>query len=211
MRRILFVDDHPIYRDGFRRALSDLSGEIVVVDVSGIGEARHTLLRNSEFDLCLVDKKLADGDGLAFAAEIRRSYPTIAVGLLSAAMSPDLAVAMRRIGGVACLAKSRDAASLRSAIEALFLGELVFDEDGASEIAKIEVSRRKQEVLTLASLGMQDKQIGRRLEISESTVRHHWKKIFDLLGASNRAEAVSKAHQSGLLSASDPQKNAPPK
>lgn len=211
MRRIFFVDDHPIYRDGFRRALIGGSEDTEVVDAEGVRAAMSTLACDDAFDLCLVDQNLADGEGLALALDIRRRYPAMAVGLLCADVRSELVAEVRRMGGVACLAKSRDAASLCSAVDALFRGELVFDERVSSIAGDVDMSPRKREVLELASLGMQDKQIGKALAISESTVRHHWKQIFIRLGAGNRAEAVSKAHQTRLLRQSEPRRNVPPR
>jgi len=209
MRRMLFVDDHPIYRDGLRRAILGMSADMDFADVEGVSAALARLERDHEFDLCLVDHRLGDGEGLDLARKIRTLYPTIAVGMLTAAPARELASELRRIGGVACLAKSRNALSLCRAIDALFRGELVFDEDERTEPGEVAISKRKREVLALASAGMQDKQIGKQLAISESTVRHHWKQIFMRLGAGNRAEAVSKAHQSRLLGAGEPKRTGP--
>lgn len=200
MRRILFVDDHPIYREGLRRAIVNIASDIDIVDVEGVSQALDRLGADPDFDLCLVDKKLGDGDGLSLAREIRARHPAVAVGVLCAEPHAELANDIRRIGGIACLAKTRDAPSIVGAIDAMFRGELVFDEvESASATSPREISKRRSEVMRLASEGLLDKQISDRLGISESTVRHHWNQIFKLLDSSNRSEAVVKALKRGLI------------
>lgn len=193
MKCILFVDDHPLYRDGFRRTIQKIAEDVVVVDVNGIGEAIRALEADAGFDLCLIDRRLADGDGLELAHHIRSHFPAVAVGLLLGEPTAEIASQVRALGGVACLSKSRDAASLAQAILGLFEGELIFDEIASSDFIAAGLTKRRREVVEFASQGLLDKQISEKLKISESTVRHHWKEIFKRLGASNRAEAVTKA------------------
>jgi DNA-binding NarL/FixJ family response regulator len=195
---MLFVDDHPIYREGFERALADVLPDIRVLTASGTETALALLTRTREVDLCLADYRLADGDGASLLNEVRRRHPEIAIGFLCADPSPSIIDHARTIGGVACLSKDRDTEALASAIQTIFNGGLVFD-DQLPNPSFQSLSIRRRKILQLAGKGLADKQIGEQLDISENTVRNHWQHIFIRLDAGNRTEAVVKALQSGLI------------
>lgn len=199
MRRLLFVDDHPIYRDGVARVLASALPDLQVTAVEGVAAALAAVETGPEPDLCLTDYRLADGDGLALVALLRARMPSLAVGLLCADPGDLLVARARAAGAVACLSKDRDAAALAAAIETLFDGGAVFDDGPRLHPAGPPFSIRRREILSLAAEGMLDKQIGDRLGISESTVRNHWQHMFTRLDVSNRTEAVSRAIRLGLI------------
>jgi DNA-binding NarL/FixJ family response regulator len=196
---MLFVDDHPIYRDGLQRALADALPDLRVLTASGAEVALALLEGTRDIDFCLTDYRLADGDGASLLDEIRLRYPEIAIGLLCADPPAGIVDRLKAIGGVACLSKDRDTDSLASAIDAIFNGGLVFDESPVPASSSRTLSIRRCKILQLAGKGYPDKQIGEHLEISESTVRNHWQHIFVRLDAGNRTEAVVKAMRLGLI------------
>ena len=122
MRRILFVDDHPIYRDGVRRVLESSGPDVQVFTADGASSALRLLTEVHEIDLCLTDQRLLDGSGADLARRVRELYPSIAVGLLCAEPTLTLANEMRAIGAVACLSKDRDTSALCDAIDTLYSG-----------------------------------------------------------------------------------------
>jgi DNA-binding NarL/FixJ family response regulator len=199
MRSLLFVDDHPIYRDGLARVLHLALPDLVITPVEGVAAALAHLDSGAEPDLCLTDYRLADGDGLALLVALRARMPSLAVGLLCADPSGMLVQRARAAGAVACLSKDRDAAALAAAIETLFDGGAVFDDGPRLHPAGPAFSLRRREILSMAAEGLLDKQIGDRLGISESTVRNHWQHMFTRLDVSNRTEAVSRAIRLGLI------------
>ena len=82
MARILFVDDHPIYREGLRRALEARIEGLEVAVASGATEARTKIAADPSIALCLADYRLVDGDGFELISGLRASHPSVAVGLL---------------------------------------------------------------------------------------------------------------------------------
>jgi DNA-binding NarL/FixJ family response regulator len=192
---LLFVEDHPIYRDGLRRALQGATPRLRIWAVDGVKAALEVLERQSDPDLVLADQRLLDGDGLSLITTIRERRPDIAVGLLCADANAALTRRARAIGAVACLSKDRDAGRLAQALDVLFGGGTVFDADMVEDA----LSLRRREILALAADGLLDKQIGDRLGISESTVRNHWHNLFLKLNAGNRTEAVTRALRQGLI------------
>lgn len=199
MRSLLFVDDHPIYRDGLVRVLHLALPDLTITPVEGTAAALAHIDRGAEPDLCLTDYRLADGDGLALLVALRQRLPSMAVGILCADPAAWLVQRARAAGAVACLSKDRDAAALAAAIETLFDGGVVFDDGPRLHPAGPPFSLRRREILSMAAEGLLDKQIGDRLGITESTVRNHWQHMFTRLDVSNRTEAVSRAIRLGLI------------
>jgi DNA-binding NarL/FixJ family response regulator len=199
MKHILFVDDHPIYRDGVHRVLESSDPDIKVHTVDGITSASNYLAETSDIDLCLTDHRLLDGDGVTLVRRVRNLYPSIAVGMLCAEPTLSLAEEVRLLGAVACLSKDRDPAGLCDAIQTLYNGGTIFDNVARSPTGDRTLSLRRREILVFAGQGVLDKQIGDKMGISESTVRNHWQNIFTQLGVGNRTEAVTKALRQRLI------------
>jgi DNA-binding NarL/FixJ family response regulator len=199
MRRILFVDDHPIYRDGVRRVLEGSGADVQVFTADGASSALKLLADANDIDLCLTDQRLLDGEGASLARRVRELYPSIAVGLLCAEPTLTLANEMRAIGAVACLSKDRDTSALCDAIDTLYNGGSIFDDVARVGEGERTLSLRRREILVFAGQGLLDKQISDKMGITESTVRNHWQHIFSQLNVSNRTEAVTKALRQGLI------------
>lgn len=198
MKRLLFVDDHPIYRDGIRGTLEAGIADLAVSVAADAAEALAALRADGRIDLCLSDLRLPGEDGFALITKIRKIDPTVAVGLLCAETSYALVEDVRAIGGVACLSKEMDTQELLDAVSALFDGEEVFSYP-RNEDASRPLSERRRSILLAASKGWADKQISDQLGISESTVRDHWHHIFRRLGVNNRTEAVAQAVRQRMI------------
>lgn len=199
MKTMLFVDDHPIYRDGLRRALEARLSGLTVVAAGTAAEAQSLLAGNGAIDLCLADFRLPDGDGLDLIAAVRKAHPTVAVAILCGEPTQALARDVRALGGVACLSKELDTERLVAAIQAIFDGEEVFLAPPSAGGAAGPLSDRRRDILVYASKGWPDKMISDELGITESTVRNHWHHIFRRLGVTNRTEAVTKALRQKLI------------
>lgn len=197
MSRLLFIDDHPLYRAGVGLALERSLPDLDVVLAGSAAEALQRLETGLDVDLCLTDLKLPGEDGLALLEGVRLRWPSVARGLLCAEPSPDVAQRARALGCVACLSKSRDMDELAAAVTLLFTGEEVFDVQKGTPV--FELSERRRRVLEGAARGLSNKEIARELGISERTVKDHWAGIFGQLSVGNRVEAVSRAHQLRLI------------
>lgn len=197
MSRLLFIDDHPLYRAGVGLALERSLPDLEVVLAGSAAEALQRLETGLDVDLCLTDLKLPGEDGLALLEAVGRRWPSVARGLLCAEPSPEVAQRARALGCVACLSKSRDIDELAAAVTLLFTGEEVFDVQRSAPV--FELSERRRRVLEGAARGLSNKEIARELGISERTVKDHWAGIFGKLSVGNRAEAVSRAHQLRLI------------
>lgn len=199
MSTMLFVDDHPIYRDGLKLTLNETLPDLTILTADGVKSGLSMLDSTPNIDLCLADYRLPDGDGIALIEEARRRHPLIAVGLLCAEPTAIVIARARQAGAIACLSKDRDTEALAVALDLLFAGGEVFDDKPLPASHYATLSIRRRELLMLAADGLLDKQISDRLGITESTVRNHWQHIFTRLQANNRTEAVTKALRLGLI------------
>jgi DNA-binding NarL/FixJ family response regulator len=197
--KLLFVDDHPLYRDGLARAVTQcLPGAEVVVASDGTA-GLALLLADAEFDLVLSDLRLRghDGqDGFDFLDRAGAAHPTVPRGLLCGDLTAAVAERARRSGHVACLSKDRDMEALAAALQVLLAGGTVFDD---VPVPADQLTARRVHILRMAAEGRSNKEIARELGIAERTVKDHWSYIFASLQAANRAEAVGTALRAGLL------------
>lgn len=195
---LIFVDDHPLYREGLRRTLQDAMPQLRVLDAADGKTALALLKAFPDTDLLLVDYRLGNDNGLALLEKISVRFPMVARGLLCSTPSSDVAARAQAMGCVACLSKDRNEASLKQALEKLFDGRTVFDVQ-PTPTAESRLSSKRLEILRLAARGLTNTDIGRMMELSERAVKDHWTHIFLQLDASSRAEAVSRAQNAQLL------------
>lgn len=196
LARLLFVDDHPLYRQGVRLSLEQAMPDLEVSLAGSAAEAVAQLSSGLDIDLCLADLRLPGEDGLELLEIVGARWPTIARGLLCAEPTVELSRRAQGMGCVAVLAKSRDTDALAEALGLLFSGCEVFDVEGDGRSG---LSDRRRRVLELAAQGLSNKQIARDLGIGERTVKDHWSSIFAQLDVANRAQAVSRAYQLRLI------------
>ena len=131
MDTLLFVDDHPLYREGVRRAVNELLPDRACSLADRSASALQLLGTESEVDLLLSDYQLPDGNGLDLLRQVSTQRPSIARGLLCGAPDAWLARQARDQGCVACLSKERDLDGLGAAVTALLQGQTVFDVEPA--------------------------------------------------------------------------------
>lgn len=192
----LFVDDHPLYRDGLARAVAQCLPGARVVAAADAAAGLALLAAEPDMDLVLSDLRLPGTDGFEFLGRVAREHPTVPRGLLCGDPTAAVAGRARREGCVACLSKDRDMEAIAAALRLLLAGGTVFDEAPAGTEG---LSARRIEILRLAADGRSNKEIARSLGITERTVKDHWQYIFARLGATNRAEAVGRALRAGVL------------
>ncbi len=196
---LLFIDDHPIYCEGMALALSQQVDNLSV-HTADSSESALALLAGQDIDLVLCDYRLRDEDGISLLRELSAKYPYMAVGILSADPTPQLAARAAEAGAVAYLSKERDAASMAAALRQLFRGVTVFDVEPAT-LDDMGITSRRIDVLRLAAQGHSNREIAEQLNIAESTIKDHWAAIYKRLGTNNRVVAIRKAHELGLIEA----------
>ncbi len=204
VRKILIVDDHPLYREGM---LSAMRARLTDVEVNGEGSAEDGLAhleRNPDIDAVLIDLRLPGMDGFSALALYAQRFPTVSRVVVSGDDAPQL---MRRAfdaGASGFIPKSMSVAEVAAAIERVLAGEMFVPPaqhapapaGGAPALA---LTLRQLEALRLLGAGHTNKEIARALDITERTAKAHVAAIFDALGAENRTQAVLAAQRLGYL------------
>lgn len=197
--RLLVIDDHAVVREGLEAMLgADPSFEHIATAAS----TEEALPLCDEFrpDVILLDLRMPESDGFNALEIIHHRWPSIRVLVLSAGATPAEVKLALRNGASGYLSKSADRATLTAAIHAVARGELVFPKDSTvSPLDRGIVSARELEVLRHLGRGLSTHELGTVLGISPETVKSHIKAIFQKLDVTDRAEAVSRAYELGLL------------
>jgi two-component system, NarL family, nitrate/nitrite response regulator NarL len=193
---MLVVEDHPLYREG----LVDLLARSQLLDTirttNSAAQARSLLDAGADFDIILSDWRLPDSDGLAFLKSVEKTNPTIARVLMSGTDDPRLPVLCMEDGLSAYLPKSLEPNEMISVIARLLDGETWFP---SSKTDARMLTPRQTEILVGIAAGKTNKHLAREIGITERTVKHHLTAVFERLGTTRRAEAVSRAVEQGLI------------
>ncbi len=201
--RILLADDHDLVRDGIRALLETRLPAIEVVTAADLGAALTAAAAPPGFDLVLLDLRMPGMDGTVGVERMRAVLPQVPVAILSGyPCPPELATALARLH-INFLPKTLSGEALLTVLtEVLGRDEAPsLAAPGSADTAPDEarpLTRRERQVLAHLSLGLSNKEIARRLNIEEVTVRLHLRGVFRKLGVRNRTQAVRHAIDYGL-------------
>ena len=205
MSVILVVDNHSVYRTGFRELIETRFPLLRVVEASKLP---HSDI-DEGFDLIVIDSGSLSYDTLELLAEWHEVSPKTRIAILSGSKSRVEALHYLSAGFHGFLHKLQPEEELLDAIHDLLSGRIYIpswvidgeaDDDsnpfrGNVQEETLKLTRRQNEVLTLLARGMSNKEIARELEIAEGTSKIYTAALLRALGARNRAEAAVKAAQ----------------
>ena len=201
MIRVLVVDDHALVRAGLAMMLS-ASGEFTVVGEAADGAQALELARASCPDVALMDLSMPVLDGVGATRELLAVCPTTKVVALTSFSDRQRVADVLAAGAVGYLLKDCAPDELLAAVRAAAAGQVPLDPRVAAVLlpgrqpAPAELlSERELQVIQLAAAGLANKQIGRKLGISESTVKVHLGNIFRRIGVSDRTSAALWARE----------------
>ncbi|MFI6900939.1 response regulator [Nonomuraea sp. NPDC050394] len=205
MIKLLIVDDHPVVREGLRGMLDGDPG-LDVVGAASSGDEAVARARELAPDVVLMDLRMPGGDGVSATGRILADCPGIRVIVLTTYESDQDIVRAVEAGAAGYLLKDTSADDLVAAVYAAARGETVLSPSVATKLvtrmrgpAQQALTPREAEVLALVARGLTNADVGRRLFISETTVKTHLLRIFGKLGVSDRTAAVTTAMERGLL------------
>jgi DNA-binding NarL/FixJ family response regulator len=192
--RIVVADDSALLREGIASLLEDAGHE--VVGRSGDAEDLMREVRSASPDVAIVDVRMPPGnavEGLVAAAEIRRSYPSVAVLVLSQHLEPTymLELVGDNASGVGYLLKDRvrEVGEFVDAVERVAAGGTAFDPEVVKSLVQgrrrstlDELTDRERAVLTLIAEGRSNRAIAKQLYLSPRAVERHVQGIFQKLG-----------------------------
>ncbi len=213
--RVAVVDDHALFRAGLISLLGEMP-EFLVVGEAGDGQEALEIVRRERPHVMLLDVNMPLMSGIQVVRAVRdlsgEQQPRII--MLTISKSEDDLLGAITAGADGYLLKNAEPEELRKAILLVHQGMSVLSPQVTRQVLRaamtieqnrpleIGLSLREKEVLECLAQGKTTSQIAGDLFISENTVKTHVRHILEKLEASNRAEAVSKAVQKGLIGAS---------
>jgi DNA-binding NarL/FixJ family response regulator len=209
--RLAVVDDHALFRAGLISLLSEMP-EFEVVGEAGEGRSALDLVDRTQPEVVLLDVNMPGMGGVETVRSLRslpeKEQPRIL--MLTISKSEEDLMGAIAAGADGYLLKNAEPDELRKAILAVHQGMSVLSPHVTRQVLQavnteqalnpdVGLSDREMDVLECLAQGMTTAQIAEELYISENTVKTHVRHILDKLDASNRAEAVSKAIQLGVI------------
>ncbi|MBY5624662.1 LuxR C-terminal-related transcriptional regulator [Rhizobium leguminosarum] len=192
------VDDHPLFREGVTRSLSEISGFIVVGEGASSDDAAMIASDNHP-DIMLLDVSMPGG-GLSAISDVLARSPTTKVLMLTVSEEVDTLLGALQRGALGYVLKGVGSRGLAEAIQTVLRGSRYISPTMSAKVMenslnggtsdKSSLTPREREVMDLVAQGLSNKHIGLRLNLQEKTVKHHMTQILSKLGASNRTEAA---------------------
>jgi DNA-binding NarL/FixJ family response regulator len=202
---VALVDDHDLIRQGLRRAFERDADFEVIADLGAVTDAL-TFIAATPPDVVIVDLRLGDGSGLEVVRAARAARPEMGIVVLTMYAGDEQLFEALEAGASAFVSKDTSAdevvAAARHAVaspRSFSAADLAGAMDRRMNPTGPRLSRREQEVLDLLAEGLSVSAIAGRLYISESTAKTHIAKLYEKLGASNRASAIMAALKAGLI------------
>ena len=207
--KVVVADDHTLFREGVKKILS-LEKDVLVVGEAARGDEVVKVVERSKPDVLLLDLRMPKGDVVQTLLDVKERNPATKVMILTAYAEDENIMNAAKGGARVYLLKGADFATLLQAIKKVHKGELWIDKeipvaDTFEEIALGQIdpvmapqhddaveslTRRELEILRLVAEGMTNEEIGKKIFISEKTVKTHLTNIFDKLKVNNRFKAA---------------------
>jgi DNA-binding NarL/FixJ family response regulator len=203
--KVLLVDDHVLIRDALRGVLKELADDATIFEASDCRQAMRLIEAHPDVHLILLDLNLPDRDGFAVLAELRRSYATMSLVVLSAFHDRNNVLRALDLGALGFIPKSSSREVMVNALRLVLGGGIYIPPEALVPAAAKEgqptphrpvspadlgLTERQVEVLALMMQGKSNKVISRTLEVAEPTVKHHITAILKALKVAIRTEAV---------------------
>lgn len=207
MITLVVADDHPVVRQGLV-ALLGTDPEIEVVGEAADGREAVDVALELRPSVIVMDLRMPDLDGVAATEAIKQVWPEAAVVVLTTYDTDEAIVRAVEAGASGYVLKDTPPDDLLQAIRRAAAGETVLSPPVAKRLVErmqspeaSTLSTREIEVLREVASGNTNGVIAERLHISQATVKTHLLHIYTKLGVSDRAAAVARAYETGVLNA----------
>jgi NarL family two-component system response regulator LiaR len=211
--KVLIVDDHPVFREGLRQCLETRKELRVVAAVGGGEELWKAIRTHGKPHIVLMDVEMPGEGGIELTQALREKHPDVRVVMLTAFSDSERVFAALKAGAVGYLLKNVSPDDIRATVERAAAGEPMLSGEIAGRVLRefererqeeryreqlAALTAREEEILKLLATGESNREIGRRLFISEQTVKNHVASIFRKLQVNDRTKAALLAMKLGL-------------
>ena len=206
--RIVVVDDHTLFRRGLVGLLAEMEGFQVIGEASN-GKDALSVIAAQNPDIVLLDVNMPEMSGIETLTALRKQGGDSPVLMLTISQHEEDLIGAIRAGANGYLLKNAEPETLRQTIKQVVAGNAVLAPEVTKQVFRLVrsgqfdpvnlLTEREVEVLRFLSQGLTTAQTGSEMFISENTVKTHIRHILEKLDVSNRAEAVARATQLGLI------------
>jgi len=209
MAKLIIADEHPLFRNALVNAISNTFVTKATVEADCFEGTVQALEQHPDTDMLLLDLHMPGNCGFLGLIQLRKSYPTLPIVVISASDDADVIKRVMSFGASAFVPKSAHPIDIGKALNAVMNGDLWLPEkyrhllspdanddadlDLAAKVAQLTAQQYK--VLYYLTEGWLNKQIAYDLNISEATVKAHMTAIFRKLGVTNRTQVVIQAQR----------------
>lgn len=210
MIRILLADDHPVVRAGLASLLAS-EDDFEIVDMVGTPDDAVARAAEGRVDVVLMDLRFGDQPGIEVAGGVEATRriraldnPPQVLVVTNYSTDGDVVGAVSA-GAVGYLLKDSSPEDLIAGVRDAARGESVLSKQVASKIMgrmnnpMTALSAREIEVLSLVAQGQSNREIGKKLFLTEATVKSHMGHVFNKLDVTSRTAAVAEARQRGII------------
>jgi two-component system, NarL family, response regulator len=201
--RVLLADDHEVVREGLAAILNRRSTEFQVVAEADDGEQALALWLEHKPDLGVLDLRMPKLDGVATIEAIRAVDAQAKLIILTTYDTDEDIYRGLRAGAKGYLLKDADRDDILHAVRAVGRGETYLPSLVAGKLAQRlrdeSLTERELQVLLCIADGQSNKQIARKLAVSEGTVKFYTSGVYSKLGVASRTEAIKVAAARGLI------------
>ncbi|MFA1624344.1 response regulator [Rhizobium mongolense] len=198
---IIIADDHPLFRDALRQAVTGMEGQHAIVEAGDFSAARAAATDHPDADIMLLDLAMPGVSGFSGLMALRAEFASLPIVIVSAT---DDATTIRRaleLGASGFISKSSGIEDIRSSIQTVLAGDIATpenyrdgheqDPDVADLIHRLHtLTPQQSRVLTMLGEGLLNKQIAYELGVSEATIKAHVSAILLKLNVDSRTQAV---------------------
>jgi two-component system, NarL family, response regulator len=200
--RVILADDHPVVRDGLA-AIVNQQPDMEVVAEAGDGEQAITLYEQHNPDVMVLDLRMPKFDGVTVVQQVMEKHPKARLLIMTTYDGDEDIFRSLSQGAKGYILKDAPRQEILSAIRAVSVDRPYTSSTIAAKalqrMSKPSLTQRELSVLQQIAEGRSNKDIARRLSITEGTAKTHVKSILEKLDAISRTEAVAVAHKRGLI------------
>ncbi|NWN91032.1 two-component system response regulator NarL [Marinobacter adhaerens] len=209
---ILLIDDHPLLRQGIRQ-LVEMEADMMIAGEASNAEDGIRLATENEPDLILLDLNMPDVSGIEALKRLRGLNVSSRIVMFTVSDQEDDVVAALRAGADGYLLKDMEPEDMIAQLHQAAVGKMVISDRLTTLLAEAlrsnkpqqtsepdfdTLTPREKDILRLIAEGLSNKMIGRKLDISDGTVKVHVKHLLKKLSLRSRVEAAIWAVEKGL-------------
>lgn len=216
--KVLMADDHALFRDGMHYVLQQLADEVEILDTGNFQDALQLVHDNTDVDLALLDLNMPGSEGVPSIQFFHLRYPDIPLVVVSGSDHRDDIESVMESGAMGFISKMSSSKIMLSALRMVLeggvylppqllqqamnsvdQGETTLVNKRSQRAAKFGLTSRQLEVLTYLASGLANKEISKKMNLAEGTVKIHTAAVYQALHVNSRLEAVSTARRLGFL------------